>query len=155
MTIVPLTISDARRKVGEWHRHNKPPVGGLFAVGCEEDGELVGVAIVGRPIARMLDDGMSAEITRVATNGARNACSMLYGACLRAARALGYQRVFTTTLASEPGSSLRAAGFVRDADIEPAATWSVPSRPRYQTNLFGEQQRPTEAKVRWAWRRAA
>lgn len=150
MMIRPITLKAARRVVGEWHRHNKPPVGGLFAVSCVEAGELVGVAIVGRPIARLLDDGVTAEITRVATNGTRNACSMLYGACRKAARALGYQRIITYTLATEPGTSLRAAGFVRDADVEAAETWSVPSRPRHQTNLFGEQSRPDEAKVRWA-----
>lgn len=151
MNIRPITLKEARVVVGDWHRHNQPPVGGLFAVGCRDGGVLVGVAIVGRPVARLLDDGLTAEITRVATNGTRNACSMLYGACRKAARALGYQRLITYTLASEPGTSLRAAGFIRDADVAAAETWSVPSRPRRQTNLFGEELRPPEAKVRWKW----
>lgn len=151
MTLVPITLKEAGRIVGDWHRHNKPPKGGLFAVGCREDDVLVGVAIVGRPKARALQDGMTAEITRVSTNGARNACSMLYGACIRAAKALGYRRVFTYTLASEPGTSVRASGFVKDADIPARETWNTPSRPRTQTNLFGEEMRPSEAKVRWKW----
>lgn len=151
MTLRPLSLKAARRTVNEWHRHNKAPVGGLFAVGCEDAGELVGVAIVGRPNARYLDDGWTAEITRVATNGARFACSMLYGACIRAAKALGYRRVYTSILAAEPGTSLHAAGFVRDVDVAAAATWSRPSRPRHQVNLFGEEQRPPGPKVRWVW----
>lgn len=151
MRLRPLSVAAARRAVGMWHRHNRPPQGGLFAVGCEDGGELVGVAIVGRPVARLLDDGWTAEITRVATMGTRNACSMLYGACLRAARALGYRRVYTYTLASEPGVSLQAAGFVRDADIPARETWNTPSRPRHTTDLFGQSLRPVEAKVRWIW----
>lgn len=153
--IRPLSLKDARRLVGNWHRHNPAPTGGLFAVGCEVEGKIVGVAIVGRPSAKALQDGWTAEITRVATNGQRNACSMLYGACLRAARALGYLRVYTYSLQSEPGTSLRAAGFRRDKELRARPTWSSPSRPRYQHDLFGIERRPAEPKIRWIWERAS
>ncbi len=149
LTLKPTSIKAARMFVGREHRHNKPPLGGLFAVGVECDGALVGVAIVGRPIARRLDDGQTAEVTRLATTGEYNACSILYGAARRAAKALGYKRIITYTLATEPGTSLRASGWSWDADVKPAETWSVPSRPRNQTDLFGNEARPTGAKIRW------
>src|SRR5215468_10390775 len=110
--------------------------------------------ITGRPVARALQDGWTCEVLRVATDGAPNACSLLYGAACRAARALGYRRVVTYTLATEPGSSLRAAGFERDKGVRAEKTWGRPSRPRVQTDLFGEAQRPTGAKVRWVRRLA-
>jgi hypothetical protein len=145
----PVDLATARRFVGEHHRHNLPPVGWKWGVGVECDGELVGVAIASRPVARMLDDGLTLEVTRTCTNGARNANSMLYGAIARAAKALGYVRLITYTLASEPGSSLRASGFTLTEEMGERATWATPSRPRYQQDLFGNEHRPTEAKVRW------
>ncbi len=150
LTVRPISIADAKAYIAKLHRHNKPPVSGLFAVACE-NGHLCGVAVVGRPMARALQDGWTCEVIRVATDGARNACSLLYGACRSAARALGYRRVYTYTLKSESGASLRAAGFVVDAELAPRPTWSCPSRPRTQTDLFGNEQRPAEAKVRWVW----
>ena len=115
LRIVPVTLAEANAFVGRLHRHNKPVVGAKFCVGVADE-KLVGVAIVGRPVARKLDDGMTAEITRVCTDGTRNAPSMLYGACRRAARAMGYDRIFTYTLPEEGGASLRAAGFKLDKD---------------------------------------
>lgn len=149
MKVVPMSIQTAKGFVGALHRHNRPPVSGLFAAAVEDAGDIVGVVICGRPVARALDDGQTLEITRVATNGARNANSMLYGAALRAARALGYRRVYTYTLAEESGASLRAVGFTQDAELAARATWSCPSRPRMQQDLFGEERRPPGAKVRW------
>jgi hypothetical protein len=113
----PCTITEARRFIGRHHRHSAAPSSGLFAVAVGNP-ELCGVALVGRPVARRLDDGWTAEITRVCTLGERNACSMLYGACVRAAKALGYRRIITYTLASESGASLRATG----ATSEPATS---------------------------------
>lgn len=140
------------------HRHNDPPRGGLFAVAVRNRSDfasdplrLRGVAIVGRPVARGLNDGATCEVLRVSTDGAPNACSMLYGACVRAARALGYRRVVTYTLAGEPGTSLRAAGMRRVAAVVPRPTWSCRSRPREQRNLFGHERRPAGAKWRWEW----
>ena len=110
LSVVPCSITAARQFVARHHRHNKPPQGGLFAVGAQVDGTLVAGAIVGRPVARALDKGKTCELTRLCTDGTRNACSLLYGASARAAKALGWQRIITYTLASEPGTSLRAAG---------------------------------------------
>lgn len=150
LRLMPCTITEARVFVGRHHRHNLPPQGGLFAVGIsDEDGTRRGVAIVGRPVARRLDDGVTCEITRLCTDGAENGCSMLYGAAARAARALGYQRILTYTLQSEPGASLRASGFAVDALVDGRPSWSVPSRPRVQTDLFGNPTRPAEPKIRW------
>lgn len=129
LTITPMTIKAAIVFVREHHRHSKAPVGGLFAVGVADGGELVGVGIAGRPVARMLCDGRTIEIIRVCTLGALNACSMIYGALCRAAKALGYRRIVTYTLASEQGASLRASGFVVTGSVE-AQEWDRPSRPR-------------------------
>jgi hypothetical protein len=140
LSIVPCTLEKARWFVRQVHRHHGAPISGLFAVACEAGGQLRGVAIVGRPVARLLQDGATAEVTRVATDGTPNACSMLYGACWRAARALGYHRLITYTLASEPGTSLQAAGW-RDVKDVRAKSWSCPSRPR--------DRHPVQAKIRW------
>lgn len=116
MKIIPVTLETANEFVRRLHRHNKPVVGSKFCVGVNDGERLAGVAIVGRPVARALDDGFTAEITRVCTDGTRNAASMLYGACRKAARAMGYDRIFTYTLPEEGGASLRAAGFKLDKE---------------------------------------
>ena len=119
LRIVPIALKDANESVRTMHRHSRPVVGHKFALAVEAKTRLldgpewkqVGVAIVGRPVARHIDDGMTAEITRVCTDGTANACSMLYAAARRAARALGHNLVITYTLPNEGGASLRAAGF--------------------------------------------
>ena len=142
LQIVPLTISEARAYVDRTHRHHPAPVSALFAVAvADESGEVRGVATVGRPVARGLQDAWTAEVTRVATDGARNACSMLYGACWRAARALGWRRLVTYTLQSEPGTSLRAAGWKVVGEVR-GRSWDTPSRPRVDKH-------PTQHKFRW------
>lgn len=151
MNIRPITIREAAEFVREVHRHNRPPVGAMFSVACEEDGKLIGVAMVGRPVARALQDGRTAEVIRVATDGTDNACSMLYGAALRACKAMGYTRVYTYTLEEEPGASLRASGFVVDAHLKARPTWDTPSRRREQEDEDGVK-RPPGAKIRWIWR---
>ncbi|EPL0580229.1 XF1762 family protein [Pseudomonas aeruginosa] len=97
--------------MAQHHRHHGPVQGHKFSLGLAADGRIVGVAIVGRPVARHLDDGMTLEVTRCCTDGARNGCSKLYGAAWRATRALGYRRLLTYILASEAGASLRASGW--------------------------------------------
>jgi hypothetical protein len=136
-----MTISDAKEFVAQHHRHHKPPQGALFAVGLSENEEIIGAAIVGRPVARRSDDGWTAEVTRLATTGQRNACSMLYRACWRAACAMGYRRLVTFTLATEPGASLRGAGF-RLVGSSPGKSWSVKSRPRVDKH-------PLQEKLKW------
>ena len=154
MMLVPITRSEARLFVAKYHRHNNPPSVCVFQVGLERNGDLVGVAIGGRPLARTHCDGRTIEILRVATDGTRNACSMLYGACCRASSALGYTRVVTYTLESESGASLKAAGFVADVELRTGNPhgWKSRGGARGQTvNLFGEVSVPMQKKVRW-WR---
>jgi hypothetical protein len=141
LRVVPCTQRQAKAYVAAHHRHHKPPQGGLFAMAAMAGDALVGVIIVGRPVARRLDDGLTAEITRCCTDGTRNACSILYGRARRAAFALGYRRVITYTLPEEGGASLRAVGF-DCAGPAGGGSWNVPSRPRID-------QAPTQEKLRW------
>jgi len=150
LSLCPMTLTAACRFVEEHHRHNRPPRLALFAVGCLCGDQVVAVAIVGRPVARRLEDGRTCEILRLCSDGTSNACSLLYGACRRAAQALGYGRVITYTLASEPGTSLKASGWQRVAELPAAPGWHRPSRPRLDVDLFGNRLRPDgQAKVRW------
>jgi hypothetical protein len=150
LSLRPMTVTDAKAFVARHHRHNAPPESGLFAVGVEDDaGEPRGVAIVGRPVARALQDGWTCEVTRVGTDGVKNGCSMLYGAACRAAKALGYRRAYTYTLAEESGASLKASGWTLDAELPARPTWDTPARRRMQTDLFGEDRRPPGRKRRW------
>lgn len=149
LEIVPVDLARARRFIAEHHRHNIPPQGHKFSAGLMSDGELVGVVVVGRPVARNLDDGTTLEVTRTCTDGTKNGNSMLYGAAARAAKALGFRRLITYTLAEEPGSSLLASGFYLDADIPGGDSWLRPKRMRYERDLFGNERRPTGPKRRW------
>lgn len=134
LRLVPVSFSQANEFVAAWHRHNDPMPGAKFSIGvADAEGVLHGVAMVGRPVARHYDDGDTLEVCRVATDGAKNASSMLYGACQRATFALGYRRLITYTLASESGSSLRASGWTCLAQRPARAGWSAPSRPRDNT----------------------
>ena len=112
MELRPITIRAAMRIVDEWHRHLERPQGARFAIAAWKDGRLVGVALVGNPVARMTatKDKTAAEVIRVATDGTPNANSFLYARAKRAAQALGFVRVLTKTLPEESGASLRAIG---------------------------------------------
>ena len=96
--VIPMTLREARKYVDRHHRHHRAPQGGLFAIGIAAADSVRGVAIIGRPVSRMMSDGYTAEVTRVCTDGVKNGCSMLYGAAWRAARALGYRKLITYTL---------------------------------------------------------
>lgn len=111
LEIRPCSLKEANDYVASHHRHNGKTIGHKWSVAVYDGERLCGVSIAGQPIARKLDDGLTIEIRRVCTDGTPNACSMLYGACCRVARAMGYKRVVTYTLVSEPGASLRASGF--------------------------------------------
>lgn len=126
---VSLDFDTAAEFVRRVHRHHTPPVGHKFSLGAMLGSELVGVVIVGRPVSRMRDDGLTLEVTRLATDGARNACSFLYGAAARAAFALGYRRIGTYILKSEPGTSLKAAGWKLIGE-RGGGSWSREIRPR-------------------------
>lgn len=143
LVAVPMSLKEANHLVKKWHRHHRPTQGGLFAVGCAMAGneEPCGVAIIGRPVSRMLDDGWNCEITRVATDGTKNACSFLYGRCRKAAFALGYKRVLTYTLPEEGGASLRAAGYQLIGEAG-GGKWTRENRPRVDMH-------PTQPKFRW------
>ena len=132
LTVTPINLDEANAFVSKHHRHHKPVPGAKFSVAVSEGDEVRGVAIVGRPVARMSDDGWTLEVNRCCTDGARNACSMLYGAAWRAAKALGYRKLVTYTLPEEGGASLRAAGW-RLIGERGGGNWNVPSRPRIDT----------------------
>ena len=155
MKAVPITIKDANRLIAKWHRHNLPTHGGRFAVGASVKGNLIGVAIVGCPVARLLDDGETCEVTRLCTIDGYahlHACSFLYGRCVRAAKAIGYSRIVTYTLESESGASLKAAGFIAVGIVPPGSSWNRPNRKRVDSvdTLFGVVvKQPKAAKVRW------
>ena len=111
LALTPVSLAQANAFVALHHRHHKPVTGHKFSIGCTKEGQLVGVAIVGRPVSRYLDNGLTLEVNRLCTDGTKNACSMLYAAAWRAAKAMGYQKIITYTLDTENGASLRAAGW--------------------------------------------
>lgn len=110
MTLTPITLREARAFVERHHRHHRKPQGGIFAIAASENEDVLGVVIVGRPVARLAQDGFTAEVTRLCTLGAKNACSMLYAAAWRAARAMGYRRLITYTLPEERGGKPSSGG---------------------------------------------
>ena len=129
LALVPMDLGSANAFVEQIHRHHKKVVGHKFSLAAMLGDVVVGVVIVGRPVSRGRDDGWTLEVTRLATDGTRNACSFLYGAAARAAFALGYRRVGTYILASEPGTSLAAAGWRCVGEVK-GRSWSCASRPR-------------------------
>ena len=145
---VPVRQRDAFDFVSSFHRHNKAPRGSLFQIGASNDNRLVGVAIVGRPVARALDNGETAEVIRlcVLDDAPKGTCSFLYGACWRAARELGWRKLITYTLTCEGGASLRGAGWRVVAELAPrkeGQAWAGPDRSREWQPVFGQQ------KLRW------
>lgn len=141
MILTPITLREANAFIAAHHRHHQPARGCICCVAVTEGDVVLGVAIIGRPVARMLSDGWSAEVLRCCTTGERNACSMLYGAAWRAVRALGYRRLLTYTLPEEGGASLRGAGF-RLIGEAGGGSWNRAARPRVDTH-------PTQRKLRW------
>lgn len=147
LTVIPLQLQDAGDAVDRFHRHHKRPQGHKFSLGVlRPDGSLCGAAIVGRPVARSLDTGWQVEVTRVATDGTPNACSALYGAAWRTAKAAGYLRAITYTQDGESGASLCAAGWRLVAELRPRKGWDTPSRPR--------EDRGTDGIGRFLWEKA-
>jgi hypothetical protein len=147
LRIVPLNREEANAFVAEHHRHHRPMPGAKFQLGVEDEGKLVGVAMVGRPVARNFDDGLTLEVNRTCTDGTKNVNSMLYGAAWRAAKALGYRRLITYTQAGESGASLRGAGWRVVAERPVRGDWSHHSvaRPRYHRSTGGVQRTLWEA----------
>ena len=142
LKLTPINREMAAYFVKQHHRHSKPTTGFKFAVAIADDKEVIrGVAIAGRPVARELDDGLTIEVLRVCTDGVRNGCSRLYGACASAAKWMGYRLAITYTLESETGASVRAAGFVKAGQVRDRQ-WGTALRPRLERDLIGD-------KVRW------
>ncbi len=129
LALLPITLADANAFVQRHHRHHPPVVGHKFSLAAAKGGRVVGVAIIGRPVSRVRDDGLTLEVTRLCTDGSRNACSFLYGAAARATFALGYRRIGTYTLPSEGGASLRAAGWQLVGE-RGGGSWNRPARHR-------------------------
>lgn len=154
LTAVAMTQKQAKAWVRQTHRHLKPPVGDVIRVAAARDGEIVGVAMAGYPVARELRDGATLEVARVATDGTRNACSFLYGRIRRAGQELGFRRFVTYTRQDdiETGASLRAAGW-RQAGLESdppgragivkGRQWGTAARPREENEVIN--------KIRWMY----
>jgi hypothetical protein len=136
-----MTLGEANQFVREHHRHHQPVPGAKFCIGCVANDKIVGVAIVGRPKARMLDNGWTLEVNRTCTDGTRNANSFLYGAVRRAAWALGYKKLITYTLPTESGASLNGAGWKCLGEAG-GGSWSRPSRPTVDRH-------PLQKKLKW------
>ena len=152
LSLSPVSLDEARAFVAAIHRHNDPPVGHKVSVGIRDQHDVLrGVGMMGRPVARNADDGRTLEIIRVATDGVRNGCSMLYGALVRVAWNLGYTRVLTYTLDDESGASLRASGWTADG-ISMGGQWKRSNgdpRALDRPVLFYPPKMPTQAKQRW------
>lgn len=133
LVAVAITLEEANAFVAQHHRHHGEVVGHRYSIGAASGDKIVGVVIVGRPVARLRDDGMTLEVTRLCTDGTRNACSFLYGAAARAAFALGYKKIGTYILASENGASLKASGWRLVGEVK-GRSWSCKSRPRVDTH---------------------
>jgi hypothetical protein len=131
LRVVPLTLAQANALVERWHRHHAKVLGHRFSIGLidSDTDEYHGAAIIGRPVAREVEQYAVAEVTRLVTDGVQNGCSMLLGAASRAAQAMGFEYIQTYTLSTEPGTSLRASGWVSDHAVKGRA-WTCPSRPR-------------------------
>lgn len=154
LCIVPVDREEAIEFVRVHHRTHVPPVACKFQLGCAtvlrgsdfghgplEVADICGVIIVGRPVARMNQDGWTLEVTRCCTNGTKNAPSKLYAAAWRATRAMGYRRLITYTMVSEPGTSLRAAGWKEIGRVK-GRSWHTATRPRVDKH-------PLQDKICW------
>lgn len=158
LTIKPISIAKANAYVEQYHRHHGVKTGCRFAIAVYGGGgELHGVAICSNPVARNADDGLTLEVARLCTDGTQNACSMLYGACARIAKDMGFRKVQTYILASESGTSLKASGWVCEGEAGRESwngKWASERQKQRkefeQMDLFGRKTPPEEMKVRWA-----
>jgi hypothetical protein len=133
LRVVPITLEQANAFVKQFHRHHAPVVGHRWSIGIANGNNLCGVAICGRPVARALPHQTLIEINRLATDGTKNACSKLYATCAAIAKLMGFGDIETSILDSEPGTSLRAAGFIFRRTIK-GRNWNCPSRGGRRTD---------------------
>lgn len=153
MKIKPITLKEANRFVSLHHRHHGAVVGYKFAIGIEVEGKIKGVAICSRPVSRKLDDGYTLEVSRLCVMNVPNGCSRLYAACARTAKEMGYQKIITYILNSESGTSLKASGWICEADNVGVLKWkrSDGLRTNEITDMFGTTVKyPSELKSRWS-----
>lgn len=141
LRVRPLTIAQLNKIIEEHHRHHKKVQGHRFSLGCYDDDRLVGACSVGRPVARMCDPWLTAEVTRLVTDGTKNACSIMYAACARACKAMGFTKIQTYILETELGTSLRASGW-HYADTTSGGHWNHTKGPR-------RSDQPECPKQRW------
>lgn len=144
---VPVDFKTASAFVNKYHRHHISPPRDKYRVGCERDGELVGVAMVGRPVSAVLAKDMILEVTRLCVlDNETNVCSFLYSRCARIAKEMGYTKIITYILSTENGTSLKASGwYCEDADCG-GATWECSKRSRErhmneQLELFPQREK--------------
>ena len=153
MEIHQVSLKEANDFVTKYHRHHKAAQGHKFSIGVFEGGVLHGVAMVGRPLSRFLDDGSTLEVTRLCTDGTYNACAMLYGRCARLAKDFGYSKIITYILETEDGTSLKASGWKCEDDHVGGGDWSKSARRQEeyeQLNMFEEPQKyPMGIKKRY------
>ena len=142
MNIVPISLKKANEVVTQWHRHHKPSRGHKFSIALLKNSVYIGIAICGRPVARGSDDGLTLEVARLCTDGTPNACSKLYGACARVAKEMGYVKIQTYILESEPGISLKASGWIMEA-VTAGGQW------KRTDGVVNRTDQPTEPKQRW------
>ena len=156
MHVEPISIRDANDYVEQYHRHHGKKTGCRFAIGLYEEGVLHGVAICSNPVARNADDGLTLEVSRLCTDGIRNGCSMLYGACARIAKDMGFHKVQTYILETENGASLKASGWMCEGiagDINWQrcnSEWQKKRDSVTQIELFPKKKPPEVMKTRWA-----
>ena len=147
LVVIPVSLKEANEYVFSFHRHSKPTQGHKFSIGAANSYGLWGVAIIGRPIARRMDNGLTLEVLRtcVRPEAPRNVNSFLYGAAWRAVRCLGYEKLITYTLVTESGESLRGAGWKIIGETQPAGkgAWCGPNRHRDWQPIYGQK------KFRW------
>ena len=139
--LVPVTLEEANYFVSKQHRHHQPVTGHKFSIGISDGNRIRGVCIVGRPVSRVLDNGMVLEVNRCCTDGVKNGCSMLYGAAWRATKAMGYKKLITYTLKEEGGASLKASNWKLVGEAG-GGKWSRKDRPRVDTH-------PLQMKLKW------
>lgn len=142
LQIRPIGYHDAMEFVAKHHRHHSITAGQKFAIAAYVGDSMCGVAVCCRPVSRMLDDGKTLEVARLCTDGTKNACSKLYGACARVAKDMGYAKIITYILESEPGTSLKAAGWTVEERECGGGEWSRNRRKR-------EIKAPISKKQRW------
>lgn len=138
LELVPITLKEANSFIEQHHRHHKAVVGHKFSVAASDEGKIVGVVIVGRPVSRYLDDGWTLEVNRLCTDGTKNACSFLYSAAWRVARNMGYKKLITYILKSENGVSLKASGWKCVGEAG-GLKWTGKRRP--EVDLYPEQMK--------------